>query len=159
MKPWLLNLLACPIDKHHPLEAYFFSWENGKPRIYSIDQTERLKKQLYDGTISVSALKSIQDLTENRYSLELYSNVMKFIDSDMVDWELEVLHQYLNVLDVKIGLLWCPECGRWYPIGSSVETIPELLPDHFRDKERDALFLERWKDKLPGKVKERIENE
>ena len=84
---------------------------------------------------------------------------MKFIDSDMVDWELEALYQYLNVLDVKIGLLWCPECGRWYPIGSAVETVPELLPDHFRDKERDALFLERWKDKLPGKVKERIENE
>ncbi len=33
MKPWLLNILACPIDKHHPLEAVFFRWETPEEEI------------------------------------------------------------------------------------------------------------------------------
>ena len=27
MKPWLLDILACPIDKHFPLQLYIFSYE------------------------------------------------------------------------------------------------------------------------------------
>ena len=26
MKPWLFDILACPIDKHFPLELYIFSF-------------------------------------------------------------------------------------------------------------------------------------
>ena len=27
MKPWLFDILACPIDKHFPLNLYIFSFE------------------------------------------------------------------------------------------------------------------------------------
>jgi len=27
MKPWLLDILACPIDKHYPLELYIFNFD------------------------------------------------------------------------------------------------------------------------------------
>ena len=27
MKPWLFDILACPIDKHFPLKLYIFSFE------------------------------------------------------------------------------------------------------------------------------------
>ncbi len=156
LKPWLLSLLACPIDKHHPLEAYFFSWEKGDPGEYSLDQIEKLKKQLGDGTISLDSIKEIRDQTGNSYSDDLHSRIMQFIDADLVGWHLEALNQYLNVLDVREGILVCPLCGRWYPIGSSVVTVPVLMPDHFRDNENDAVFLEKWRDIIPIEVKERI---
>ena len=37
MKPWLLNILACPIEKHHPLEAYFYKWETSEEELEKIN--------------------------------------------------------------------------------------------------------------------------
>jgi uncharacterized protein YbaR (Trm112 family) len=50
---------------------------------------------------------------------------------------------------VKEGILWCPACGRYYPI---IDEIPVMLPDELRDKKVDLTFLERWRDKVPDKV-------
>lgn len=38
-------------------------------------------------------------------------------------------------VEVADGLLVCGRCGRWYPIH---DRIPEVLPDHLRDRERKA---------------------
>ena len=65
---------------------------------------------------------------------------------------IDVLYRYLNLVEVEEGLLRCPKCGRWYPIGSAVETIPELMPDDLREKERDLEWLAKWKDKVPEEV-------
>ncbi len=51
--------------------------------------------------------------------------------------------------EVEEGVLYCPACGRWYPI---IEGIPRLLPDELRNKEEDLAFLKRHKDKLPRYV-------
>jgi uncharacterized protein YbaR (Trm112 family)/SAM-dependent methyltransferase len=42
-------------------------------------------------------------------------------------------------VDVASGLLVCGGCGRWYPIDGS---IPELLPDHLRDANRERAIFE-----------------
>jgi uncharacterized protein YbaR (Trm112 family) len=177
MKPWLLNILACPIDKHHPLEAYFFKWETGSdemekmnreagtPSKYFRKQYQHLAKQIADGTISPPALKEIRDETGSTDALELYGYVKNFIDRLRYEEELsedklikdypegiDILYRYLNLIEVEEGLLRCSKCGRWYPIGSAVETIPELMPDDLRESERDLNWLEKWKEKIPESV-------
>ena len=178
MKPWLLNILACPIDKHHPLEAYFYSWETaedelekinndaGKPNAVFKKQYRHLAKQIADGTISLNALNEIRDWTDSLPSAELYMDVKKFIDKLGIEEDkseesllarypegLDVLYRYLNLVEVEEGLIRCPECDRWYPIGSAVETIPELMPDDLREEERDIEFLKKWESKLPEEIK------
>lgn len=178
MKPWLLNVLACPIDKHHPLEAYFYTWETtdeeldkinreaGIPSQYFTKQYEHLVKQIADGTISVASIRAIEDHTESHHTLELLADAKKFIDRLEFEQDksqenllekypegVDVLYRYLNLIEVEEGLLRCPECGRWYPIGNSVETIPELMPDDLRDEEKDMAWLQKWSEKLPEAVK------
>jgi uncharacterized protein YbaR (Trm112 family) len=47
------------------------------------------------------------------------------------------------------GALYCAKCSHFYPI---IDEIPIMLPDELRNKDKDIKFLERWKDKLPGKI-------
>ena len=68
--------------------------------------------------------------------------------------DIDSLNRYLHRLEVDAGLLICPECGRWYPIGSAVETIPEMLPDDLREKDRDLEWMEKWSHLIPANVLE-----
>ncbi|MFQ6054003.1 MAG: Trm112 family protein [Candidatus Bathyarchaeia archaeon] len=179
MKPWLLNILACPIDTHHPLEARFFSWETsaeemrriaseaGRPSSRFEKNYRHLAKQLLDGTISPVAMQAIEDLTGSEESAGLLAGAVESLGRlgqarDRTEEELrrdfpaeiDRLHRFLNLVEVDAGLLVCPECGRWYPIGSAVETIPELLPDDLRERDRDLAWLERWRELVPASVLE-----
>jgi SAM-dependent methyltransferase/uncharacterized protein YbaR (Trm112 family) len=49
-------------------------------------------------------------------------------------------------VEIKDGLLVCGGCGLWFPI---IDYIPELLPDHLRDWEKDLAFLKTLEQKLP----------
>jgi uncharacterized protein YbaR (Trm112 family) len=180
MKPWLLNILACPIDKHHPLEAYIFSWETSEEEIRKITSEaglpsphfkknyEHLAKQLIDGTISPAAIRKIEDKSDCNASKGLLAVVVDAITrlyqvSDRCEEDLlkdyqedvDALYRYLNLIEVNAGLLVCPKCGRWYPIGSAVETIPEMLPDDLRENKRDLKWLEKWKERVPTQVLEK----
>jgi len=111
-------------------------------------------------------LKEINDHTESMHTSELLVDVFKFLNRLEFEEDksaenllsrypegMDVLYRYLNLIEVEEGLLRCPECGRWYPIGNSVETIPELMPDDLRDQEKDLAWLEKWSEKLPDSVK------
>jgi uncharacterized protein YbaR (Trm112 family) len=177
MKPWLLNILACPIDKHHPLEAYFYRWETtqeemdkinreaGEPNSYFMKQYSYLAKQIEDGTISPPSIMEIRDETGMTGASELLGETRSFLDqltcvgkpeaSALIDGfpeGVDVLYRYLNLLEVAEGLLRCPECGRWYPIGSAVDTIPELMPDDLRERDKDLEWLGKWREKLPPQI-------
>ena len=174
-----MNILACPIDKHHPLEAYFYSWETpddelekinsdaGKPTAAFKKQYRHLAKQIADGTISLDALNEIRDQTDSMPTAELFIDVKTFIARLGEEGDksqevllarypegLDILYRYLNLVEVEEGLIRCPECSRWYPIGSAVETIPELMPDDLREEDRDIEFLKKWESKLPEEVKD-----
>ena len=179
MKPWLLNILACPIDKHHPLEARFFSWETteeemekiaseaGLPSKHFKKNYEHLAKQLVDGTISPPAIRNVEDSSGSNSSkgllavaVDAVARLEQVTDEgeevllrDYVQ-DVDALYRFLNLVEVDAGLLVCPECGRWYPIGSAVETIPEMLPDDLREKERDLEWLEKWRELIPEPVLE-----
>jgi uncharacterized protein YbaR (Trm112 family) len=165
LKPWLLNLLACPIDKHHPLEAYFFRWEMkeadiekiatdaGKPKKELEDKYRILKKQLSDGTISPTAIAAVKDKTGSKAAAILHAKAAKLLQGKPEKLEdLDTLYNYMNVLELGEGLLYCTECGRWYPIGSAVEGIPELMPDELREEDKDLAWLAKWKKVAPESV-------
>jgi len=48
--------------------------------------------------------------------------------------------------EIKEGLLICEKCGHWFPIH---DFIPELLPDHLREWERDLEFFKTLGQELP----------
>jgi uncharacterized protein YbaR (Trm112 family) len=163
MKPWLLNLLACPIDKHHPLEAYMLRWETtdiekvaegaGKPKKGLEDKYTILKKQLRNGTVSPPAIAAVHDYTGSEAAATLNANALKLIGGKPEKAEeLDIIYSYLNVLELAEGLLFCPECKRWYPIGSAVDGIPELMPDELREAEKDLVWLKKWMKILPSAV-------
>lgn len=176
MKPWLLNILACPICKHHPVSAYFFDWETDEKDLQSICQKAGkveakfeseyglLAKQLLDGTISPPAIEVIDDRTGDKATKGLLRRVRKILGRigvvkgktrerivEEFKIELDVIHRYLNLIEVDKGLLVCEKCGRWYPIGRAVEGVPEMLPDDLREKE-ELQFLKQWEDKIPKRV-------
>jgi uncharacterized protein YbaR (Trm112 family) len=177
MKPWLLNLLACPIDKHHPLDAWLFKWETSEEELRSlasktgkVDSSlqrdyRQLAKQLRDGTISPEAIRAIRDLTGSGSSRYLLDEALNALDRLMASPEMsgeellqtmssdiDRLYRFLNLTEVEVGLLVCPKCNRWYPIGSSVESVPELLPDELRDKNQDLSWMEQWRELIPDIV-------
>ena len=177
MKPWLLNILACPIDKHHPLEARFFSWETspeemrkiaseaGQPSNQFKKSYKHLAKQLQDGTISPAAMSVVDDLTGSEDSAGLLAGAVEALgkleqapegsESELLRdhiHDIDRLYRFLNLVEVDAGLLVCPECSRWYPIGSAVETIPEMLPDDLRERDRDLAWLEKWRELIPDSV-------
>jgi len=165
LRPWLLNILACPMDKHHPLEAYFYRWETseaemekiaaevGKPKMEREDKYRILKKQLSDGTISPPAIKAIKDLTGSKPAKTLLAKASKLLQGKPESKEdVDALYSYMNVPDLGEGLLFCPECNRWYPIGSEVESIPELMPDELREEDKDLEWLKKWEAVVPEKV-------
>lgn len=179
MKPWLLNILACPIDKHHPLDAYFFTWETSEGEIneHAKDAglpSEKLEKgysqiakQYVDGTISPEAIRKIKDSSGSNGTSGLLAVALDVLnrlgglqepseENLLQDHkrDLDALYRYLNLVEVDAGLLVCPECGRWYPVGSAVETIPEMLPDDLREKDRDLKWMEKWIDLIPKQVTE-----
>jgi uncharacterized protein YbaR (Trm112 family) len=55
------------------------------------------------------------------------------------------LNKIKTETEIKTGLLFCNECNRWYPI---IDTIPQMLPDEYRDKKADIKFLKTNKDLL-----------
>ena len=179
MNPWLVNILACPICKHHPLRTYFFSWETSDEEIEHIskrdskaDVSDRLLKYLIrefkEGIISLPALDVIEDLSGNKMTSQLAASAKdtairleKAIKSSRQSREdvlkesepdLSLVYSYFHMISVAEGLLLCDGCDRWYPIGNRVVGVPEMLPDDLRRKRSEIAFLKKWRNHVPKKA-------
>ena len=64
-----------------------------------------------------------------------YSNTNKI---DEILPELNFLNRLKIEIEINTGLLFCNKCNRWYPI---INSIPRMLPDEYREKEKDIEFL------------------
>ncbi|HEC38908.1 MAG TPA: hypothetical protein ENI29_11785, partial [bacterium] len=53
--------------------------------------------------------------------------------------ELYFLNKIKLEIEIESGLLFCKNCKRWYPI---IDTIPQMLPDEYRNEEEEISFLE-----------------
>ena len=193
MKPWLCDILACPIDKFFPLDLYIFSFETTEDefkeiiKVYEKRDINRIKDEniiqiqedkgdLYlkdDIVIERSSievyLNSIMssanevDRLHDKSSIKLSKQCFRIIRQDITDKlviffenrkfekienilpELYLINKIKTETEIKTGLLFCEECKRWYPI---IETIPQMLPDEYRDEKAEIQFLRTNKDLL-----------
>jgi uncharacterized protein YbaR (Trm112 family) len=191
MKPWLFDILACPMDKHYPLRLYIFNYETPFSqfeaflKVYndkdinlikqeSLIEIEETPKGIFikDGIIikntslveyltlivrSINELEYIYDKTDLSLSskcftlltTEIKEKIKKFSEKkeitnlDEILPELYLLNKIKLDIEIETGLLFCEECNRWFPI---VDTIPQMLPDEYRNKENDLDFLKNHKN-------------
>jgi len=193
MKPWLFDILACPIDKHFPLKLFIFTYET-KPEefesflnvyqkrdIDQIKQEEIIKflrkdQNLYmnDNVIiekntievyldliisSINELinivdKSPYDISKKSFhtaKTEIKQRIMEFSKNVELDKIEDILPELYFINKIKIeteidsGILLCEKCHRWFPI---IDTIPQMLPDEYRDEKKDVEFLQTNKNLL-----------
>jgi len=193
MRPWLCDILACPIDKFFPLELIIFSFETDenvfkdilnaydkrdiisikKEKVIEIEQKNEelllkdeivIEKSKLDNYIEVinSSVKEVDNISD-KSSSELSKRCIHIIQNDIkqkinafsnnlmneyIDAilpELYLLNKFKTEIEIETGLLFCSQCKRWFPI---IETIPQMLPDEYRDEEADMLFLKTNKDLL-----------
>ena len=193
MKPWLFDILACPIDKHFPLKLYIFSFETEPEEFKSIINVykkrdinyikeekiieisrENEKLFLKDNIImekspistyfeliiaSINELDNITDKTDldiSKYCLkiiqsEIKPKIIEFsknINPNQIEDllpELFLINKIKLEIEIRSGLLFCKNCCRWYPI---IETIPQMLPDEYRDEKKEVEFLQTKKNLL-----------
>ena len=193
MRPWLCDILACPIDKFFPLELIIFSFETNenvfkeileaydkkdlvsikKEKIIEIEQKneelllkdeiviEKSKLSIYINSI-ISSIKEVDNMrdrssfelskrcihiiqNEIKQKIKAFSNNLMKEHIDTILPELYFLNKFKTEIEIETGLLFCSQCKRWFPI---IETIPQMLPDEYRDEEADILFLKTNKDLL-----------
>jgi len=193
MKPWLFDILACPIDKFYPLKLYIFSFETNsndfnnlieilkkrdlefikKEAIIEINKENghffikdniiiektELKKYLNLIILSINELDNIYNKShdkESKRSFEIISTQIKpkildyneNIDPNNLDEiipELFFLNKIKLETEIESGILFCNKCKRWFPI---IDTIPQMLPDEFRNEKKDVEFLQTNKNLL-----------
>lgn len=193
MKPWLFDILACPIDKFFPLELYIFSLETRSEDIQSfvkiynnrniddindekiiniyneeggkyykdniVIQKRKIEEYLELIISSIDELEYINDYSPNKLitsyfdilKTEIKEKIIKFSKNpevkqfDQILPELYLLNKFKLDIEIKSGILFCKKCERWYPI---IETIPQMLPDSYRDKNKEIEFLKNNKNLL-----------
>lgn len=193
MKPWLFDILACPIDKFFPLQLYIFSFETKSEQFQSIIRAyekkdidlikneriieiyvERGKLYLKDNVIikksqiksyldqiisSINELDHIYDKTANEFSKKCFEIIKSVIKPKILEFskninqnqienllpELYLINKIKLDTEIESGLLFCKNCKRWYPI---IETIPQMLPDEYRNEDKEIKFLENNKNLL-----------
>lgn len=155
MKPWLLNILACPICKAHPLTVYVV--KVGKNRLPNKrGLAEELIAHHSKRVLSQPSLDPIYNLSKDKtfdQRLVKARSVFAALSKQKPNPDdLVPLVDYFHGLEILVGALRCENCTRWYPIGSRIESIPELLPDSGREEKADLTFLRMHRDVLPEAI-------
>ncbi len=186
MKPWLFDILACPIDKHFPLELYIFSFGTKEDEFqsfvnnYKNRDIEIVKKEdiiemnrenddlfIKDNIIieispiqkyleliisSINEFDFIYDNSSNKASkicfniikneikkkIKTYSKNIQLDKIETLLPELFFVNKIKLETEIESGLLFCPKCKRWFPIRDS---IPQMLPDEYRNENEEIDFL------------------
>jgi uncharacterized protein YbaR (Trm112 family) len=193
MKPWLFDILACPIDKHFPLKLFIFAYET-KPEEFEsffnvyekkdidtikqedIIKIQKEKQSLYikDNVIIennkidiyfdllISSLnelihimdRSPYDISKKSFELaktDIKQRIIQFSENikeqeiEQIFPELYFINKLKIETEIESGILFCEKCHRWFPI---IETIPQMLPDEYRDEKKDLEFLKTNKNLL-----------
>lgn len=191
MKPWLFDILACPIDKYFPLKLFIFTFETKPAEFQSIFHTymkrdmetirneniieiskendnlhlkdniiiakSPIKKYLKLIISSINELKNIYDKSPNDITRKCFNTISSEIKNKILDFskemnveklddllpELHFINKIKTETEIESGLLFCQKCHRWFPI---IESIPQMLPDEYRDERKEIQFLKSLKE-------------
>ena len=116
-----------------------------KAIISSINEFENV----FDKTTNELSKKCFQIMNSDVKStiLNFFKNQKFSLIEDILP-ELYFINKIKLDLEIESGILFCSNCKRWYPI---IETIPQMLPDKYRDEKKDTKFLETNKNLLNEK--------
>ena len=193
MKPWLFDILACPIDKHFPLKLYIFTYETEQNEfesfinIYDKRDIIQIKKEkiikilkegenqyIKDNIIieknsievyldliisSINELENIFDKSHYDVSKKCYNLIKTRIKQKIFEFSRNIVIEkieeifpelyFINKIKIEIeidsGILLCEKCHRWFPI---IQTIPQMLPDEYRNADKELEFLKNNKNLL-----------
>jgi len=193
MKPWLFDILACPIDKFFPLNLYIFSFETKIEEFIKIIETfekrdidfikkeniieiyhengrllikdniiikkEPIENYLENILLSIKEFDNIFDRTKTKLSEKCLKIIKSTIKTKIIDFsqnikvdqiediypEIFLINKIKLDIEIESGLLYCKNCNRWYPI---IDSIPQMLPDEYRDEKKDKEFLKTNKNLL-----------
>ncbi len=140
----MLDVLACPECRGHPLKLYAFV---------------EVEIKVDRGVVR----KLIDQYGSRGLICSLYCGYKRSL-VDSLDESIDLCIVCLS-RDVKYGILQCGRCGRWFPI---IAGIPIMYPDHIRLRSRRAqalerVFLKRFRERIPygaldGESTDRLEN-
>ncbi|MHA2428717.1 MAG: Trm112 family protein [Candidatus Hermodarchaeia archaeon] len=155
MKPWLLNILACPICKEHPITAYVIQVEKNRLKDKKGLATELITHHR-KGVLSEPSLEPVHNLSKDKTfdqrltkARQVYAALSRQKPEPM---DVVPLVEYFHGLEIIVGALRCEKCERFYPVGSRIASIPELLPDSGRDPKADVAFLRKHRKVLPDVI-------
>jgi len=108
---------------------------------------------------SINELNYIKDKSPYNVSKKCFDIAKKEIKQKIIEFskniKLEKIEEILPELyfinklkietEIDSGILLCEKCHRWFPI---IETIPQMLPDEYRDEKKDIEFLQTNKNLL-----------
>ena len=101
---------------------------------------------IYDRTPFKASKRCINIIREEaRRNIIKFTDINEFKNLEPILPELYLLNKIKTEIEIDTGLLFCKECKRWYPI---IETIPQMLPDEYRNENAEIEFLKTNKDLL-----------
>jgi len=121
-----------------------------------------IKSYLKAIILSINEFENVFDKTTNELSKKCFqimnsdvkSTILNFFKNQKFSLIEDILPELYFINKIKLdfeiesGILFCSNCKRWYPI---IETIPQMLPDKYRDEKKDTKFLETNKNLLNEK--------
>jgi uncharacterized protein YbaR (Trm112 family) len=97
MKPLLLDILACPIDKYYPLKLYILKWETSDSKFSKILSAFHDKK--FDVLRKVTKIRRGKDRVDDAVNIKTAQNVI--LKDELVRKESNLI-QYLSALEGKL---------------------------------------------------------
>lgn len=95
--------------------------------------------------------KEVQNVDTSSLDFPLCKSYCAYLQKEVKPSEEYPCNECVKI-GIKTGVLFCPNCNRWYPIK---EGIVYLLTDNRRKAETDKSFLQTYRDKLPPDIVER----
>ncbi|MFX0038232.1 MAG: Trm112 family protein [Promethearchaeota archaeon] len=106
-------------------------------------------ENIFDNSLNTFSKKCIEIMKSDIKSRILdFSKHSNFNQIDNILPELYFINKLKLDFEIKTGILFCTKCKRWYPI---IDTIPQMLPDKYRDEKKEIDFLENNKNLLNEK--------